>query len=264
MKLKFASLLAGVVACGLVNSGLAAAAGAAETAKPAMSDEAAGAIQNMSKTLLSKEFSFKAQTIRVYLGDQGQPLHIFHTMNILVRRPDRAAADVNGDDGATKLRMDGKTASIFSVTKNQYATLPVPSDLGSALDEVSAKADTDFPLGDFLADDPGAAVLSDVVAGWQVGTAMVDGIECRHLFFIQKGGINLELWVDKTEQALLRRLIVTYLQLPGRPDFIAQFSDWNFNVHPSEADFVFQPPAGATKIDLKQAVGGAQGQGDGK
>ena len=48
-----------------------------------------------------------------------------------------------------------------------------------------------------------------------------------------------------------RRLIVTYRTLPGQPNFIAEFSDWNFNVQTPDADFAFQPPAGATQVELK-------------
>ncbi len=57
--------------------------------KPAISDEAATAVSQMGKTLLAKEQSITARTIRVYLGESGQPLHVFHTMKIVVRRPSR-------------------------------------------------------------------------------------------------------------------------------------------------------------------------------
>jgi hypothetical protein len=43
---------------------------------------------------------------------------------------------------------------------------------------------------------------------------------------------------------------VTYCLLPGQPSFIAELSDWNFSVHPADAEFVFQPPAGATQVEL--------------
>jgi hypothetical protein len=57
--------------------------------------------------------------------------------------------------------------------------------------------------------------------------------------------------VEKNDQSLPHRLIVTYRTLPGEPNFIAEFSDWNFNIHPSDADFTFQPPADATQVQLK-------------
>jgi hypothetical protein len=48
-----------------------------------------------------------------------------------------------------------------------------------------------------------------------------------------------------------QRLIVTYRTLPGQPNFIAEFSDWNFDIHPSDAEFVFQPQADAVQAALK-------------
>jgi hypothetical protein len=50
---------------------------------------------------------------------------------------------------------------------------------------------------------------------------------------------------------------VTYRSLPGEPNFIADFSDWDFNIHPSDADFVFQPPADATQLALKAPAASA-------
>ena len=55
----------------------------------------------------------------------------------------------------------------------------------------------------------------------------------------------------KNDQSLPRRLIVTYRSLPGQPDFVAEFSNWDLAVHPTDADFVFQPPAGAVQVALK-------------
>jgi hypothetical protein len=100
-----------------------------------------------------------------------------------------------------------------------------------------------------------------VTSGREVGTATIDGKPYRHLFFSQTGGIELEVWLDKTDQAVPRRLIVTYRLLPGQPNFVAEFSDWNFSAHPSDAEFVFQPPAGAKQVELQAAAptqGGAK------
>jgi hypothetical protein len=93
--------------------------------------------------------------------------------------------------------------------------------------------------------------LTGVTAGRVVNTVTIDGASYLHLFFNQPPGIELELWLAKTDQSLPRRLIVTHRSLPGQPNFIAEFSDWDFDIHPSDADFTFQPPAGAEKVALK-------------
>jgi len=87
-----------------------------------------------------------------------------------------------------------------------------------------------------------------------VNTVTINGAPYDHLFFSQPPGIDLELWLSKNEQALPARLIVTYRSLPGNPNFVALFSDWNLDVRPPDTDFTFQPPAGAEQVALKPAA----------
>jgi len=81
------------------------------------------------------------------------------------------------------------------------------------------------------------------------------------LLFSQPPGLELELWVENNDRALPRRLIVTYRSESGAPSFIAELSDWNMDIHPTDADFVFQPPQGATQVELKPASASAKGGG---
>ena len=54
----------------------------------------------MGQTLRGAEqFSFQARTIRVYADANGQPLHIFHALKVVVHRPNRLLVEVSGDDG---------------------------------------------------------------------------------------------------------------------------------------------------------------------
>jgi hypothetical protein len=248
------------VCLGVAALPIARGAEPAAPVKPAISVEAGTAVSQMGKTLLAKEFSFTATIIQVYLDQAGQPLHILHTMKIVVRRPDRFAAYATGDDGSLDLFYNGKSVSAFWPDSKAYATIAAPSDIRSALDEVLNKLHIDFPLVDLFSDAPDKAFLSGVTAGWQVGTAKIDGVDCRHLFFTQRGGVDLELWVEKNDAAIPHRLIVTYRLLPGQPDFIAQFTHWNTRIHPSNSEFVFQPPAGAKQIAMGPAAApGKQG-----
>ncbi len=255
MKLRFTSLIVGLAAYGGVSL-VPALVPAARAAEPAISEEARAAIENMGKTLSATEFSFTAQTIRVYQDADGQPLHIFHTMKVVAHRPDKLAAHVTGDDGSTALYYDGKTITFVAADKKKYASVPAPNTIEAALDEVSNRLGVDFPLADLLAPAPDKAFLTGVTTGKEINTVMIDGVPCRHLFFTQPPGIELELWVDKTPQALPRRLIVTYRLLPGQPEFVAEFSDWNVTAHLANSEFAFQPPAGMTKVELKAATAG--------
>jgi hypothetical protein len=156
-----------------------------------------------------------------------------------------------GDDGATDLYYDGKTVTLFGGNANKYARVDAPNKIEAMFDEVSDRLNVDFPLADFVDVNPGKKLLSDVTSGRELDPVTIDGKPARHLFFSQAGGIDLEVWLDKTEQATPQRLIVTYRLLPGQPSFIAQLSDWSFSAHPADAEFVFQPPAGATQVELQ-------------
>ena len=257
MKLRHIAALGGVLAggiIGLVPANLPAAP-PAKPAKPAFSEEASAALMRMGQTLRAEQFSFQARTIRVYAEPNGEPLHIFHTLKITLHRPNRLLAEVTGDDGSSKLVFDGKNAVIYSATQNKYASIPVPEGtIEGMLKEAVGRLGVDLPLADFLTDAPNKAFLSGVTSGRVVNTVTINGAPYDHLFFSQPPGIDLELWLSKNEQALPARLIVTYRSLPGNPNFVALFSDWNLDVRPPDTDFTFQLPAGAEQVALKPAA----------
>jgi hypothetical protein len=239
-----------------------AAAEAAKQAKPAISEEASAALLRMGQSLRAEQYSFQARTVRVYADPNGEPLHIFHTLKITMHRPNRLLVEVTGDDGSNKLVFDGKTAVIYSAAQNKYASIPVPEGtIEGMLKEAVGRLGVDFPLADFMSEAPNKAFLSGVTSGRVVDTVTIDGAPYDHLFFSQPPGVELELWLAKSAQALPARLIVTYRSLPGTPNFIALFSDWNFDIHPADTDFAFQPPAGATQVELKPVAAAAPAAG---
>ncbi|MGH7046753.1 MAG: DUF2092 domain-containing protein [Stellaceae bacterium] len=227
------------------------AATSATATKPAISPQASEALARMSASLRSPALSFEARTLRVYAGSQNELLHIAHTLDVAVRRPDRMLVVRNGDDGASKLVYDGKTLVIYVANANKYAAIAVPGTIEGMMKEAMGRLGIDFPLADFLTGDPGKAFLSGVTSGRVVGTVTIDGVRCLHMFFSQPPGIDLELWLEENAQSLPRRLIVTYRSLPGQPDFVAEFANWNLAAQPTNADFVFRPPPGAVRIALK-------------
>jgi hypothetical protein len=260
VKLRHIALLGSLLAGGVIGfvPGTVPAAEPAKPPQPAISEEASAALQRMGQTLRAEQMSFQARTIRVYAEPNGEPLHIFHTLKVTMHRPSRLMAEVSGDDGSSKLVFDGKTAIIYSSAQNKYASIAVPEGtIAGMLKEAVGRLGVDFPLADFLSDEPGKAFLTGVTSGRLINTVTIDGAPYDHLFFFQPPGIELEVWLSKNEQSLPRRLIVTYRSLPGQPNFIAQFSDWNFNVQTPDADFAFQPPAGATQVELKPVAAAA-------
>lgn len=264
MKPRHVALLASLFASAIV--GIPPTGGpvayAAGPPKPTISEAASSAIARMGATLQAKEFSFQAHTIRVYANEKEDLLHIAHSFKVTVRRPDRLLVDGTGDDGPRRLIYDGTTAVLALDGGKQYASIPVPPTIDGMMHVVLGHFGVDFPLADFLTESPDKAFLSGVAAGREVNIVTIDGVPCRHLVFSQPPGIELELWLENNDKSLPRRLIVTYRSLPGAPNFVAEMSDWNFAIHPTDADFKFEPPPGAERLQLgaalKQATGAKQ------
>jgi hypothetical protein len=230
---------------------IAPTAGAQDRPQAGVGENAAAALGRMSKTLLAKQFSFNSHTIRAYAGPNGELLHITHETKTVIRRPDRLYADVTGDDGSIKMIYDGKAIVLYGVEEKKYASIPVAGGISKALEAVEEATGTDFPLADLLSDDPGKSVLSGVTSGGQVGIATIGGVRCRHFYFLQAADdLELELWLEDNDRSLPRRFVVTYRSLPGRPNFIAELSDWNFSILAPDSEFEFTPPPGVTRADL--------------
>jgi hypothetical protein len=157
---------------------------------------------------------------------------------------------------ASKLVYDGKALIVYVAEEKKYASIPVPDTIQGMIETAMGRLGIDFPLADFLPEAPNKAFLTGVTAGTEVDAVTIDCVPCRHLFFSQPPGIELEPRVEKNDQSLPRRLIVTYRSLPGQPNFIAGFSGLEFSIDPAEADFAFQPPQGTVQVELKPAAAG--------
>jgi Predicted periplasmic protein (DUF2092) len=102
VKLRHLAVIGGLLAAGILGAtgAVCSAAEPAKQAKPSVSPEASAALLRMGQTLRADQFSFQANTIRVYSDTNGEFLHIFHTLRVVVRRPNRLSAESTGDDGS--------------------------------------------------------------------------------------------------------------------------------------------------------------------
>jgi hypothetical protein len=253
-------ILGGLTAVLPAPSSIARAADAPNDSPKAtgVGDEAVSALSRMSKTLQAKQFSFTARTFRGYPGPNGALLHIVHTIKAVVSRPDKISLNVTGDDGSSQLVYDGKNLTVYVAAQKRYASAPVSGGIDDALDFAEERAGIEFPLSDLIAADPGNSLLADVTSGGQVGTSTIDGVACRHYFFVQASeDLVWELWLEDNDQALPRRVIVTYRGLAGRPIFYAELSNWQLSSQTADSDFEFKPPANVTKVDFAPAPSAA-------
>jgi len=74
-------------------------------------------------------------------------------------------------------------------------------------------------------------------------------VKCHHLAFRQEG-IDWQIWIEDSDQALPRKLVITLKEQPGHPQYLALIDKWNLTPDAPDSAFEFTPPAGAKRIDL--------------
>ena len=85
MKMRYSRTAAALLVSGVISliTVVVPAARADEPVKPGISAEASAALKQMGKTLSANDLSVQARTIRVYQDDDGDLLHVFHTMKVV-------------------------------------------------------------------------------------------------------------------------------------------------------------------------------------
>lgn len=198
----------------------------------------------------AKQFSFQARDWTDQVLENGLRVQYEHTHRVVVRRPDHAAGGVTGDLHNRTWWYNGKTLAVLDKQQNTYATLDVPANIDAMFDHVAENYGLTMPLCDLLFSDPYQSTVSRVHNGVYVGLHQIDGARCHHLAFRQ-AELDWQVWVQEGNEPLLRKVVITYKDLPGSPQFIALLDHWNLSDKQPDDAFTFTPPASAQKVELK-------------
>ena len=105
-----------------------------------------------------------------------------------------------------------------------------------------------IPLADLLYSDldplKQRALEADVV-----GDSLVNGRPCRQLAF-RGETVDWQIWVEKGATPFIRKLAISYRQVPGVPQYVAWIDDWETPERFSEEMFTFTAPAGSEWINV--------------
>jgi hypothetical protein len=86
-----------------------------------------------------------------------------------------------------------------------------------------------------------------------VETAETLGGPTRHIVG-KTSTVDFQLWITVGDRPAPLRAVLTYKNVPGQPQFRAQFTDWNFDSKPADSLFTFTPAPGVKKIPFAAAL----------
>lgn len=218
-------------------------------ANPEIEEQAMAVLQRMIEFLTqAQRFSVTVDTGFDVVQDSGQKIEFGETRQMVLRRPDRLRIEATKRDGSkVGMLFDGKDIAVFNTKENVYATVASPGTVDEAIAYFLNDLDMRLPLAEWLSSQFTKTLPERVRAATYVEPSQIAGVPCDHLA-LRGDEADLQLWVAQGNQPLPRRLVITYKREDGRPQFWAQFSEWNLAPEVPDTLFVFTPPAGAAKI----------------
>ena len=227
-------------------------------------EEALKILRKATDYLTSLErFRLKAATVMDVVQESGQKLQFGSTVEVTVKRPNLLSLSRILDDGyVRRVWYDGATATMYDEKEKAYGKIPVPDTIDEMLDYLEEVIKNPRPLADLLYSD--LSHLSDLpVSGAYVGESYLEGMACDHLAF-RGESVDWQLWIDRGEKPLIRKVVITYKELTGGPQFIAHLEQWDIQPEITDSLFQFSPPEGAQRIRVvvlqpeEEKEGGAQ------
>ena len=213
-------------------------------------DSAIDAIKDMSNYLKSANtVAITSQSSLDVVTNDGQRIQLDGVTRYKVRKPG-FVIDYNSDIKDRRFIYDGKTFTVYSPKLGFYAQAPAPATNKEVLDLIYERFGISLPLEDLFrwGDGSNEDRIKALKSAYEVGSATVDGVATDHFAF-READVDWEVWIQKGDQPLPRKLVIVDRTDPARPTFTSRLS-WQINPTFSDADFTFVPDANAKKIQL--------------
>ncbi len=171
----------------------------------------------------AKTFKFQADVTRDVILYDGVRVKFGGVSKVTVQRPNKLRAIFDGDVRSRRSYFDGETLTIYSLTRNIYAQTKISGTIDEAIDFVFETFGFSVPLADLVYSDPYAVLIESIDKGSFVGQHKVDGVVCDHLAF-QQELIDWRRGVEADDTRLVRKLVITYKNKKGHPEYGAVLS----------------------------------------
>lgn len=226
------------------------AAGTAQEA-PAVDPAALAALDRMGAFLRTvTTFEVRSKTTVDVVLDSGQKLQFDGTAHLRARRPDRLWAEVATDRKVREFFYDGKTFTIYGPRNKLYATVPAPATLREVVAAVEERYGLVLPLADLFRWGTDPSQREAIREAIDVGPAHVGDEPCDQYAFRQDG-VDWQVWIQKGDSPLPRKLVVTTTDDPAQPQYVAVL-DWNLAPALNDKMFTFTPPPDAFRIAIRE------------
>ena len=211
--------------------------------------EAVEALKRMSAFLLSlNSIGLVSESSLDAVTNDGQRIQMDAVTNYKVRKPNGFVIDYQSAMKPRRFYYDGKTFTVYSPKLGFYAQAPAPATNKEVLDTIYQRYGIALPLEDLFRWGDNEERIAKLRSAYEVGPAIVDGVETNHYAFREEN-IDWELWTEKGDRPIPRKLVIVDRTDPARPTFTARLK-WTLNPTFTDADFTYVPDKDAKRIQL--------------
>jgi hypothetical protein len=189
----------------------------------------------------------------------GQKIEFGETRRITLARPKQLRVEEIASDGQLDLALfDGTTITVFDADTNVFAQTPQPGSIDDALVYFVRDLRMRMPLARLLSTRLPDEWPKRVITIDYVESADIGGVKTHHVAG-RTDSVDFQYWIKDGAHPLPLRVVLTYVNEPGQPQFWANFSDWNTNPKLTPTTFDFARPADASKIAFATQVAESAG-----
>ena len=208
----------------------------------------AAALQRMADFMAGLErFSVSIDSHYDVLQETGEKIEFAEKRSLTVLRPNHFRLATHSADGERyTATFDGTDITLYNAQANYYAKAPLRGDIDAALIHAVRDLQLRIPLAMLFLKRLPEALASRVVS--------VELVEKNHdgLLHLSARGqtVDMQIWLPASGDPLPQRVVLTYKDAEGQPQFRGNFTGWNLAPEVTDEQFDLLIPQDATRIDL--------------
>jgi len=195
-------------------------------------------------------FSVTLRSAYDAIQEDGQYIEFGERRHVLLQRPDQLRVETERSDGEHNLVLfDGDKITGFKADDNIFAQVEKPGTIDETLIYLVRDLQFKLPLARMLHTGFAQQLEKMITAVSYVEENVLFDVVTDHLA-VRAENIDMQLWVAQGDEPLPRRIVITYMNAPGQPQFRGDFTDWSIEPKVAADSFTFTPPADAEKVPV--------------
>ena len=125
----------------------------------------------------------------------------------------------------------------------------MPGTIDETLDYLMENYPINIPIADLLYSDIFTIAKENLLSAVYLGERTIEGDVLDHLSF-ESTGADWQLWVQHGDRPVPRRLLITFVNTPGEPEYLTIIPEWDFDPKVDDAAFQFAPPKDWERFEI--------------